>query len=112
MMRLSRDATIASVKLTKYLLVWREVDDKSKFLAQAGYSQENWQQLEADLRNQILPLEAVPSGEPNRFGDVYEIRGILSGVNGFNLAVVTIWMIEYATQQTKFITLYPDKGIK
>jgi hypothetical protein len=112
MMRLSRDATIASVKLTKYLLVWREVDDKSKFLAQAGYSQENWQQLEADLRNQILPLEAVPSGEPNRFGDVYEIRGILSGVNGINLAVVTIWMIEYETQQTKFITLYPDKGVK
>jgi hypothetical protein len=68
MMRLSRDATIAPVKLTKYLLVWREVDDKSKFLAQAGYIQENWQQLEADLRNQILPLEAVPSCEPNRFG--------------------------------------------
>lgn len=70
------------------------------------------QQLEADLRNQILPLDAVPSDEPNRFGDVYEIRGVLVGLNKVELAVITIWMIEYETQQTKFITLYPDKGVK
>lgn len=111
-MKLARDAVIAPAKLTKYLLVWRDADDKSKFLAQAGYAQENWQQLESDLRNQILPIEAVPSDEPNRFGDIYEIRGVLPGVNGVNLAVVTIWMIEYETQQTKFITLYPDKEAK
>lgn len=108
-MKLPLDAVIAPTKLTKYLLIWRDADDKSKFLAQAGYGQENWQQLAADLRNQILPREAMPSDEPNRFGDVYEIRGILRGANGVNLAVVTIWMIEYETQQTKFITLYPDK---
>lgn len=89
-MKLAHNAVIAPSKLTKYLLVWREADDKSKFLAQAGYGQENWQQLEADLRSQILPLEAVPSDEPNRFGDVYEIRGVLTGINRVNLAVVTI----------------------
>jgi|HotLakDrversion2_1040250.scaffolds.fasta_scaffold241790_1 hypothetical protein len=108
-MKLSRDAIIAEAKLTKYLLVWREADDKSKFLAQAGYTLDNWRRLEADLREQILPLEALPSDEPNRFGDVYEIRGVLRGVNGVDLAVVTIWMIEYETQATKLITLYPDK---
>ncbi len=108
-MKLSHNAVIAEAKLTKYLLVWRNADDKSKFLEQAGYTLENWQQLEADLRNQILPLEAVPSDEPNRFGDVYEIRGLLRGVNGIDLAVLTIWMIEYETKVTKFITLYPDK---
>ena len=58
-MKLSPDALIVTAKLTKYLLVWRDADDKSKFLAQAGYGQENWQQLEADLRSQLLPLEAV-----------------------------------------------------
>ncbi|MFE4106687.1 DUF6883 domain-containing protein [Almyronema epifaneia] len=108
-MRLSLETVIAEAKLTRYLLVWREADDKSMFLAQAGYTLENWQQLEADLRSQILPLEAVPSDEPNRFGDVYEIRGVLRGVNDIDLAVVTIWMIEYETKVTKFITLYPDK---
>lgn len=108
-MKLSLEAVIAEAKLTRYLLVGREADDKSKFLEQAGYTLENWQQLEADLRSQILPLEAVPSDEPNRFGDVYEIRGVLQGVNGMDLAVVTIWMIEYATTVTKFIMLYPNK---
>jgi hypothetical protein len=111
-MKLPPDAIIATAKLTRYLLVWRDADDKSQFLAQAGYGQDNWQQLEANLRNQILPLDAVRSDEPNQFGDVYEIRGVLSGVNGVNLAVVTIWMVEYETQQTKFITLYPDKEAK
>lgn len=110
-MKLPQNAVIAPTKLTKYLLIRRDADDKSKFLAQAGYGQENWQQLEADLRNQILPLEAIASDEPNSFGDVYEIRGILMGVNGVRLAVVTIWMVEYETQQTKFITLYPDKEV-
>jgi len=108
-MKLSSNAIIAEAKLTKYLLVWRQADDKSKFLAQAGYTPENWQQLEAALRSHILPLEAVPADNQNPFGDVYEIRGVLLGVNGVDLAVVTVWMIEYETQVTKFITLYPDK---
>ena len=111
-MKLSRDAIIAEAKLTKYLLVWQDTDDKSKFLGQAGYTLENWQQLETDLRSQILPLKVVPSDKPNRFGDVYEIRGVLNGTNDVALAVVTIWMIEYETKVTKFITLYPDKEVR
>jgi hypothetical protein len=78
-------------------------------LAQAGYSQENWQQLEIDLRSQILPLPAVLSDTSNQFGDVYEIRGVLTGTTGVFLKVFTIWMVEYETAETKFITLYPDK---
>lgn len=111
-MKLASDAIITPAKLTKYLLVFRAKDDKSKFLAQAGYGLENWQQLEIDLRSQILPLEVLPSDEHNRFGDVYEIRGVLTGVNGVSLGVVTIWMREYQTGQTKFITLYPDKEVE
>lgn len=111
-MKLPIDSIIAPAKLTHYLLVFRPVDDKSQFLAQAGYRLENWQQLEADLRSQILSLDAVLSDEPNRFGDVYEIRGDLIGVNGVSLRVITIWMTEYETGQTKFITLYPNKEVK
>lgn len=110
-MKLPINTIIAPAKLTNYLLVFRPADDKSKFLAQAGYSLENWQQLETDLRNQILTLDSVPSVEPNRFGDVYEIRGVLTGVNGVSLEVLTIWMKEYETGQTKFITLYPNKEV-
>jgi hypothetical protein len=101
---------IAPAKLNRYLLVWRAADDKSKFLALAGYRLERWQQLEADLRSQILPLEAVLTDEPNRFGAVYEIRGGLVGPNSRVLWVVTIWMVEYETGVVKFITLYPDRA--
>jgi hypothetical protein len=108
-MRLPQDTMIAPAKLNQYLLVWRAVDDKSIFLAQAGYGLANWQQLEIDLREQILPLLATPANEPNRFGDVYAIRGDLVGPNGTILSVVTIWMVEYQTGITKFITLYPER---
>jgi hypothetical protein len=107
-MKLSFDAIIAPAKLTQYLLILRKRNDKSQWLAQAGYTLENWQILENNLRSQILPLEATPT-ESSRYGQIYEIRGELTGPNGKTLAVHTIWMMEATTGQTKFITLYPDK---
>jgi hypothetical protein len=107
--RLQIDAVIARAKLVDYLLKSLPQNDKSQFLAKAGYTQENWQQLERDLRMQILRLDAVFL-ENTRFGDRYEIRGTLTGVNGVVLPVVTIWMVESASQETKFITLFPNKS--
>lgn len=100
------DAIIAEAKLTQYLLVPLTKDDKSKYLAQAGYYQENWQELEKDIREQILPLEATPTAN-TRFGQKYEIRGNLTGVNGVVLSIITVWMV--TSQETKFVTLVPDK---
>lgn len=107
-MKLPLDTTIAQAKLTQYLLKHLPEDDKSQFLARAGYTQANWQQLERDLREQILPLDAVPF-EQTRYGEKYEIRGTLTGSNGITLKIVTIWMIEIPSQQAKFITLFPNK---
>ncbi len=106
---LPQDAVIADEKLTQYLLVWQPRDDKSKFLAKAGYTIDNPQQLEQDLRLQVLskPAEKLSS---TRFGDKYEIRAHLQGPNGRRLKVVTVWMV--TENLTKFITLVPDKGVK
>lgn len=57
-MKLQADAIITQEKITDYLLKWRPDNDKSQFLKQAGYTQDNWQHLLEDIRNQILPLEA------------------------------------------------------
>ncbi|MGK7904982.1 MAG: DUF6883 domain-containing protein [Hormoscilla sp.] len=108
-MKLSANTIIAEAKITQYLLKYIPKDDKSLFLARAGYYQENWQQLERDLREQILPLDATLI-EQTRYGDKYRIRGTLTGPNGMSLQVITIWMIESELGQTKFITLFPDKG--
>ena len=107
-MFLSRDTTIAEAKLTQYLLVPLIKDDKSKFPAKADYTLDNWQQLEQDLRSQVLtkPAELV---ETNRYGSKYSIRALLRGGNGVEIDILTIWMVSGDT--TSFVTLVPDKGV-
>jgi hypothetical protein len=65
-------------------------------------------QLLDDLRAQLLPLEATPL-HSTVFGELYEIRGTLTGPNGVTLKVRSIWMQERLSQATKFITLVPEK---
>lgn len=108
-MKLPDNTLIAPEKLIQYLLIWKKRNDKSKWLAQIGYTLENWQDLENDLRLQILSLEATAI-ETTRYGQTYEIRANLTGPNGNKLAVITIWMTEIATGVTKFITMYPERG--
>ena len=43
------------------------------------------------------------------FGKLYEIRGKLTGPNGIQLSVYTIWIIEAETGVSKFVTMYPNK---
>ena len=109
MVKLAGDALIASEKLTKYLLVKRPVGDKSEFLKQAGYTLDNWQRLEGDIRQQILSKDAV-SIEETEYGELFEIQASLAGPNGVILSLRTIWMRESRSGLTKFITLYPDRG--
>ena len=106
-MLLPQNAIITEEKLTKYLLVPLPKDDKSKFLQRAGYTLENWQQLEQDLRIQVLtqPAELI---ETNRYGSKYRIRSSLLGVNGVELNILTVWMVTNGV--AKFVTLVPDKG--
>ena len=100
---LNSNIVIPEAKFTKYLLIRLPKDDKSQFLAQAGYTL-NWQQLDQDLRTQILPLEAVPTTN-TEFGQKYEIYGELTGPNGSTLKVTTVWLA--TSQETRFVTLVP-----
>ena len=107
-MNLPQNATIAREKLTDYLLKWQPDSDKSKFLELAGYTRREWQRLEKDIRTQILPINAGLIRK-TPYGDLHRICGELTGPNGFSLRIVTIWMREYVSGETKFITLFPDK---
>ena len=98
---------ISPAKLKDYLLVLLPKDDKSQYLAQAGYNKDNWVQLEKDLREQILTLEATPTTK-TKYGQKYEIIGNLRGVNNKILSVKTIWMV--TPTETKFVTLFPFEG--
>ena len=107
-MKLLVDSLIVPEKLKCYLLVPKKRNDKSKWLSQAGYTLENWQLLENDLRIQILSLDATPI-EKTKYGQMYEIRGEMIGPNSKILLVYTIWMSEFLSDTTKFITMFPDK---
>jgi hypothetical protein len=104
MARLDPNAVIAIEKLTDYLLVLLPKDDKSQYLSSAGYTLENWRQLEQDLREQILLLEPVPT-QMTKYGQKYSIVGDLTGVNGTTIQVKTIWIVRNGI--TRFVTLFP-----
>jgi Domain of unknown function (DUF6883) len=77
-------------------------------LALAGYTLEHADGLMSDLRTQLLPLDAELFDQ-TEYGTKYRIRGALAGPNGRVLRVLTIWMKEEPTGETKFVTLFPDK---
>ena len=108
-MKLPDDVIISQLKLRKYLLSLRRRNDKSRWLAQAGYHDGNWQILEKDIRELIAMHEAVPV-EKNEYGQLYQINGRLTGPNGTTLPVCTVWMHESETSAIKFITMFPFKG--
>lgn len=107
-MKLPADSLVALEKLTRYLLVPQARADKSAYLARAGYTLENPADLLLDLRQQILPLEALPT-ERNQFGEYFEIRGTLRGPNGVTLQVKTIWIQDALSNAVRFVTLIPNK---
>lgn len=107
-MKLPSNVIIPNAKITRYLLLYREQDDKSKFLAQAGFTQDNPEQLEAAILQLIQNQEAIEE-KNNEYGIFYRVEGYLDGVNNQQLAVVTIWLERKTDRQIQFITLKPKK---
>ena len=110
-MKIPDDVYIAREKITKYLLKKRAEDDKSHFLAGAGYSLDSVERLLSDLLQLAGQSEAILY-DKTEYGDKYQIRGTLIGINGISLKVKTIWMHEKSTKMWKFITLFPDREEK
>lgn len=110
-MKLSDDAHIPLQKIAGYLLQLRPESDKAKYLMSGGYTLDLAERLMEDIRRQLLSRDAMFM-HTTEYGDMYEIRGELLGPTGIVLHVVSIWMRENHSGQTKFITLFPDKGRK
>lgn len=102
---------IAQEKLTNYLLIHKDRDDKSKFLNQAGYTIKNWEILAADLRLLFMKGEPIFE-EEDEYGVKYNVSGLLTGPKGQVLKVKTIWLYDTRKVQTKFITLFPNKSLE
>lgn len=107
-MKIPSDAIIPEAKITRYLVVFQEESDKSKFLAQAGFTQDNPQDLIAAIRQHVEAVEALADRE-SEYGTFYRTEGTLVGPNGVSLPVFTIWLDSRSDQHFRFVTLKPRK---
>ena len=107
-MRVPEDLIIPDDKITRYLLVQKARNDKSKFLAQAGFTQENPEALKTAIQTQALAAEAVED-RSNEYGTFYQVEGDLVGANGVRLLVITAWLQKQIDSKFQFVTLKPFK---
>lgn len=105
-MILPADALIPAEKLSHYLLAPRPWDDKSKFLAQAGFGKDSPETLLHALRALAARCDAVSDGV-NDYGEFLRGDGMLIGPNGRQLAVTTIWLRQHLDGRVRFVTLKP-----
>ena len=109
-MQISSRLVIQDPKITQYLLIFQEKDDKSQFLANAGYTLQNWEQLKADILS-FVPGSEIFAIVETFWGLRFRVRSQWQGVNGRAISVVTIWQEDCDADVLRFVTLYPDKSI-
>lgn len=110
-MQVPKDAIIPNEKITRYLLVLQARNDKSKFLARAGFTLKNPEELINAIRLLVEKEEAIEDRR-NEYGVFYQVTGELVGVNGVNLSVTTVWLFRQIDQKFQFVTLKPHKETK
>lgn len=84
-------------------------NDKSAFLALAGYTSANPDALEAAIRKLVVTHDAVWDRR-TAYGDFYRVAGIRKAVDGRDLAVVTVWIVRPDEAGSyRFVTLIPQR---
>ena len=110
-MKVPQNAIIPQANLTQYLLIFKPRNDKSKFLAQAGFTLENWPALEVAIQDLIMTAEAFKD-EEDEYGTFYRVEGEIIGTNNRKLSIITIWLQRKIDNQFQFITLKPRKELR
>ena len=90
-MKIPDDAVIPDGKITNYLLVLKAKDDKSQFLAQAGFTQNNPDLLKSAIRELANNVEAIPDIQ-NEYGQFFLVIGEITGLGDRQLSVTTVWL--------------------
>lgn len=109
-MKIPPNAIIPWSKLTEYLLVPRQRNDKAKFLAQAGFTTDNPAALERAIRTLITLHDATPDRH-DEYGIFYQVTGDLIGPHGI-LTVVTVWLLRTDDGLFRFVTLKPARRMR
>src|SRR5437868_5627492 len=100
------DAIIAPDKIRRYLLIPRLIDDKSRYLARAGFDQSTATELEIAIRKVTAENDAIVE-RVNEHGTYYNVHGLLTGPNAMVLPVMLVWL-QRLDGAFSFVTLIPD----
>ena len=105
----AENAIIPPEKLRDYLLSPTHPVGKFKavFFRSLGYTNENWQDLEAEIRS-LLAQEASMEGQ-TEYGQKYEVRGAITGPSNRTANLVTAWIILNGEDTPRFITAHPGE---
>lgn len=79
---------------------------KAAFLAQMGYRQDDWQQLELDIRAQHLG-QAMEPGKASAYGRKYTLTAPLQGPSGDARQVTTVWLVRPGNDFAELVTIEP-----
>ena len=82
---------------------------KARFFTSLGYTSNDWQRLESDLRNIAASGDAL-LGQESPYGHKYEVRGSLIGRSGTTAEIVTVWIVLAGEDIPRFVTAFP--GVK
>lgn len=107
-MNISGNIVIPDDKITRYLLVQKNRNDKSKFLAKAGFILDNPEVLKLAIYLLVTTGNAIEDRK-NEYGTYYQVAGKISSVNDIALSVVAIWIYKQAEEKYYFVTLKPLK---
>jgi hypothetical protein len=78
---------------------------KAVFFRRLGYSAENWQEFDQQLRELILSHDAAEI-EETRFGKKFVVKGPFVGQSGEVVQIVTVGVILKNENVPRFITAY------
>jgi hypothetical protein len=79
---------------------------KARVFAAAGYRRDEWSRLQADLRALAVTIDVAPV-TPDAYGQRFVGAGVLPGIAGMALPVVTVWLIPFLGEPPRLITAYP-----
>jgi len=101
-------SVVDSQKIREYLLSDTHPVGRFKafFFKSLGYSAQNWQTLDQDLRRHAREHEAT-LGDVNPFGQKYEILGKLTGPAGNSAEVTAVWIILRGENFPRLVTAFP-----
>ena len=80
---------------------------KAAFFRSLGYSSDNWEALERDIRN--LLSNEVEKSQETEYGNKFEVRGEICGPSGLRAKIVTVWIVRKGNEFPRFITAYPGE---